>query len=533
MKSEQHNSNKVLPWLLSFIRIIIGWHFLYEGISKIIAGTWSSAPYLAGSKWIFAPLFNSMAANTSLVAVIDFINVWGMIFVGVGLMLGLFTRLASIGGAIMLLFYFVAYPPVPGYMFGVPVEGNYLWINRNLIEFFVLAAYIFLSPEFLYGIDRLYRSWKEEKARKPVPASEEPRNVTDRREVIKNLISFPAIGMFAYALYKKRKWDSFEEKFLNVQGIDANSGATLLKFNYAELKDLKGQVPKTTINYIDKNGNPAQFELSRLIMGGNLIGGWAHARDLIYVSKLVKTYHTDEKVMQTCALAEKCGINAIITNPQLGRVHQKYKHEFKSNMKFISDCGIDLDFQKGIAMSLAVNSDALYCQGEITDRWASETWEDPKGRTVAQRMELIRQGLEEIRKNGKPAGIGAHRIEAIKTCVEYGLKPDFWVKTCHSHNYWSAQPGSVWKDNVFDYDPAETIKFMGTLTEPWIAFKVLAAGAITPEEGLKYAFSNGADFVCLGMYDFQIIDDVNIALQALTQTKVRTRPWLTQDLPLA
>jgi hypothetical protein len=62
---------------------------------------------------------------------------------------------------------------------------------------------------------------------------------------------------------------------------------------------------------------------------------------------------------------------------------------------------------------------------------------------------------------------------------------------------------------------------------------VLAAGAITPEEGLKYAFSNGADFVCLGMYDFQIIDDVNIALQALTQTKVRTRPWLTQDLPLA
>ncbi len=57
-------------------------------------------------------------------------------------------------------------------------------------------------------------------------------------------------------------------------------------------------------------------------------------------------------------------------------------------------------------------------------------------------MELIRKGLEEIRSHGKPAGIGAHKIEAIKTCVEYGLKPDFWVKTCHSHNYWSAQPES-------------------------------------------------------------------------------------------
>ena len=535
MKSEaKYNSNQVLPWLLSFIRIIIGWHFLYEGLSKIIGGTWSSAPYLAGSKWIFAPLFNAMAANTTVVGLVDFINIWGMILVGAGLMVGLFTRLASAGGAIMLLFYFVAYPPVPGYMFGVPVEGNYLWVNRNLIEFFVLTAYVFISPEFLYGLDRLYKNWKEEKARKPVPDMQSDKKViSDRREVIKNLISFPAIGAFAYALYKKEKWDSFEEKLLKVEGIDANASATLLKFNYAELKDLKGQVPLSVINYTDKEGKPAQFELSRLVMGGNLIGGWAHARDLIYVSKLVKTYHTDEKVMQTLALAEKCGINAIITNPQMGRVHQKYKHEFKSKMKFISDCGINLDFQKGIEMSLAVNSDALYCQGEITDRWADPNWEDSKGRTVEQRMELIRQGLEEIRRNGKPAGIGAHRIEAIKTCVDHGLTPDFWVKTCHSHNYWSAQTGSPWKDNIFDYDPEETIRYMGTLKEPWIAFKVLAAGAITPEEGLKYAYSNGADFICLGMYDFQIIEDVNIALQALTKAKVRTRPWLTEDMPIA
>jgi phosphoribosyl-dephospho-CoA transferase len=67
---------------------------------------------------------------------------------------------------------------------------------------------------------------------------------------------------------------------------------------------------------------------------------------------------------------------------------------------------------------------------------------------------------------------------------------------------------------------------MATLSEPWIAFKVLAAGAIKPEEGLKYAFNNGADFVCLGMYDFQIVEDVNIALDAFAGAKVRTRPWM-------
>jgi uncharacterized membrane protein YphA (DoxX/SURF4 family) len=528
MKSAvESNFGKVLPWFLTVIRIAIGWHFLYEGVSKIMVEAWSSAPYLAGSKWIFAPLFNAMANNSTVISVIDFINIYGMILVGAGLILGLMTRWASAGGALMLFFYFVAYPPVPGYMFGVPVEGNYLWINRNLIEFFVLTIYIFISPGYHFSIDRLYSKWKEEKARKPVPGqSAENIRGLDRREVIKNLISFPAIGVFAYALYKKRKWDSFEEKLLKVEGIDANSGATLLKFNYATLKDLKGEVPKGVIKYVDKDGKPAQFELSRLIAGGNLIGGWAHARDLIYVSKLVKTYHTDEKVMQTLALAEKCGINAIITNPQLGRVFQKYKHEFKGKMKFISDCGISLDFQKGIAMSLAVNSDALYCQGEITDRWADEKWDDRAGRTVAQRMELIQKGLEEIRSHGKPAGIGAHKIEAIKTCVDYGLKPDFWVKTCHNHNYWSAQPDSKWQDNMFDYNPEETIRFMGTLNAPWIAFKVLAAGAIKPEDGLKYAFTNGADFVCLGMYDFQIVEDVNIALEALSGSKERQRPWM-------
>jgi uncharacterized membrane protein YphA (DoxX/SURF4 family) len=521
--------NLIFNWSITIVRIVIGWHFLYEGLSKLIEGGWSSAPYLAGSRWIFAPFFQWISESSAMTSVVDFLNLWGLTLVGLGLILGAFTRLASSAGAFMLFFYFVAYPPIPGYTISVPVEGSYLWVNKTLIEFFVLIAFSFISSGSHFGLDRLYKRWKEEKARKPVPGTfRETGETKGRREIIKDLISAPALGAFAYALYRKGKWDSLEERLLRIEDIDANSGATLLRFNYTTIKELKGEVPKAMITYTDKNGNPASFELSRLIMGGNLIGGWAHARDLIYVSKLVKTYHTDEKVMQTMALAEKCGINAIITNPQLGRIWQKYKHEFKGKLKFISDCGIMQDFQKGIAMSIAVDADALYCQGEITDRWAAEGWDDPGKRTLTERMDLIAKGLDEIRSYGKPAGIGAHRIESIKRCVEYGIKPDFWVKTAHSHDYWSAQPDSPWKDNMFDYDPEETIRFMGTLKEPWIAFKVLAAGAITPEEGLKYAFSNGADFVCLGMYDFQIVEDVNIALDVLDKVKERQRPWMAK-----
>ncbi len=52
--------------------------FLYEGISKIIITEWSSAPYLAGSRWIFSPLFQALAENSAAISVIDFLNIFGL-----------------------------------------------------------------------------------------------------------------------------------------------------------------------------------------------------------------------------------------------------------------------------------------------------------------------------------------------------------------------------------------------------------------------------------------------------------------------
>jgi hypothetical protein len=67
---------------------------------------------------------------------------------------------------------------------------------------------------------------------------------------------------------------------------------------------------------------------------------------------------------------------------------------------------------------------------------------------------------------------------------------------------------------------------MGQVQKPWVAFKVLAGGAIPPKDGFQYAFDNGADFICVGMFDFQIVEDVNITLEALSKCSRRNRPWL-------
>ena len=499
---------KYAVYVLTGLRILVGWHFLYEGIVKLMNPAWSSKIFLMGSNWVFSNIFHSMAASPGVIHAVDFVNTWGLILIGLSLFIGLLVRWSSAAGALLLLFYFMAYPPIPGHTFGAVVEGNYIWVNKTLIELLILLVFTALPLDFFFGADRIIKRWKEEKPHQPIPSENKEGTSLQRRELLRDMISVPLLGAFAYAVYKKKRWDSFEKKFLADQ-TDATSGATMKTFSFSTLGDLKGQIPK---------GKIGNLEISRMIMGGNLIGGWSHARDLIYTDKLVKTYHSDERIMMTMQLAEKCGINALITNPQLCRIINKYWHETGGKMQFISDGG---NSKESIEKSLEGGASAIYFHGGVADR----TTNDGKFEDIAKNLALIRS-------YGKPAGIGAHRIETVKGCVEHGIKPDFWVKTMHHHNYWSAKVDlerqstidKDFKDNIFDFSPEETIRFMSTLEEPWIGFKLLAAGAIQPTEGIPYGFNNGADFICVGMYDFQIVEDCNIVLDSLAKVH-RTRPW--------
>ena len=499
-------------FLLTGLRILVGWHFLYEGLAKLFTPSWSAYSYLINSKWIFSGFFNWMASLEGVLKVVDFLNIWGLILIGLSLFTGLLVRWASVAGAALLLFYFVAYPPIPGYTFGTITEGSYLWVNKTLIEFFILLVFAVLPIGFLSGGDRLIKRWKEEKAHAPIPSVKKEGASLQRREVLRDLISVPFLGAFAYALYKKNKWESFEEKVLG--NTDATTSATVKSFDFSSLKELKGQVPHTNII--------GGVEFSRIILGGNLISGWAHARDLLYVSELVKAYHTDEKVFNTFSIAEQCGINTFLTGPVLSRVITKYWRNNIGNIKFISGGpGVGATAVEklidGAKKSIDIGAAACYVHGGFSDVWAK-----------AGEYDQIQKVVEFIRQNGIPAGIGGHRIETIKGCVEHGIKPDFWVKTLHDHKYWSARPGEEYEDNNWCYKPQETIDFMESLDEPWIAFKVMAAGGITPQEGFKYAFENGADFICAGMYDFQVVEDANIALNILNSDfkDTRKRRWL-------
>jgi uncharacterized membrane protein YphA (DoxX/SURF4 family) len=499
--------NKGLEIFLVLLRTVIGWHFLYEGISKLFNPNWSSYNFLSVSKWIFADFFQNLAANPKALAIVDLLNIWGLILIGLSLFFGILVRYSCVFGILLLGLYYVANPPFLGMEFGVPAEGSYLIVNKNLIELIALCVFLFIPARSLPGLDRLFGLVSSQNKQKiPDPAKEPGQAESDevklgRRELVKNLASLPIFGGFVIAAIKKKGWISYEEKFL--KDTDAITSATIKSFNFTSLKDLKEQIPHAQI---------AGQEFSRVILGGNLIGGWAHARDLIYVSKLVKSYFHDDKVYETFLLAERCGINAFLTNPVLCRVINTYWKRKIGNIKFISDCGGE-DTIKGAQMSIDNGASACYVHGGAADLMVEQG-----------KLEEIGKTLELIKANGLPAGIGGHKLQTVKACVEYGLKPDFWMKTLHHTDYWSANKENQ-HDNIWCTDPEDTIEYMKTIDVPWIAFKTLAAGAIHPEVGFKYAFENGADFICVGMYDFQIVDDANIAMNVLNSDLKRERNW--------
>ena len=282
---------------------------------------------------------------------------------------------------------------------------------------------------------------------------------------------------------------------------DAVSSATRTFTNWGKLEDLKKKPPKTKLGKIN---------VSRIILGGNLFGGWAHSRDLIYVSDLVTAYNTADKIHATFQLAEACGINAFLSHYSHFAMTKRY-WDAGGNMHFFADCRTPDETK----ISMDQGASACYLNGETTDSLVA-----------AEKFDVLEAHLEQIRKEGITAGLGAHRLITVQKTTEKGIKPDFWMKTFHHTNYWSAQPQNE-HDNIFCREPEDTAKYMETMDLPWIAFKTLAAGAIHPNVGFKYAFEGGADFICVGMYDFQMVDDVNIAVSILDEKDKlnRKRRW--------
>jgi len=276
-------------------------------------------------------------------------------------------------------------------------------------------------------------------------------------------------------------------------------------------------------------GKIGGLSISRLILGGNIMTAYSHSRDLRYVPDLMRRYHTPEKILETLRIAEEHGVNAlVIPVKHISGILQRYREEMGGKMHFIMFCCPkpgDLEHElDGFKEGIDKGADMLYIHG------------DPGYQLIKQgKIDSFKRAVDYVKDNGLSVGVSAHYLEVVQACEKAKLNVDFYLKTFHTNQYASApRPGEAGSstsdrndggyDNSWCRDPKAVTEYMKSISKPWIAFKVMAAGAIPPRDGFQHAFENGADFVLAGMFDWQIAEDVQIAKDVLSKVE-RIYPW--------
>ena len=149
------------------LRVLIGWHFLYEGLSKLTNPGWSASGYLLQSRGPLSGLFRWMAADPSVLSTVNQLNMWGLAAIGLGLILGCFTRLASAAGLLVILLFYLCNPPFVGYFYAIPTEGSYLVVNKNLVEAAALAVVMVTNSGRAAGLDGLIHGLLRRRGERP------------------------------------------------------------------------------------------------------------------------------------------------------------------------------------------------------------------------------------------------------------------------------------------------------------------------------------------------------------------------------
>ncbi|MCX5682427.1 MAG: twin-arginine translocation signal domain-containing protein [Planctomycetota bacterium] len=273
-------------------------------------------------------------------------------------------------------------------------------------------------------------------------------------------------------------------------------------------------------------GKLGKLQVSRILLGGNLLTHYTHSRDLKYVYNLCAHYNTDEKILETLALAEQNGINTVSMHnpPKPMQILYKYRKGGGKIQWIIcptADVMTSYDAYTAQVRELVDNGcEAIYVWGVRSDQLLN-----------SGKPELIGKCVEIAKEHGVLSGVGCHNLKVVEECERLKIPADFYIKTFHHHKYPSGpKPEQIkgpYNENpgYWCADPEATIKVMSTVEKPWMAFKVMAAGAIPPENAMTYAFGNGADHILLGMFDFEIAQDVELANKVLAATAKRERPW--------
>lgn len=148
------NYNRSQLVVLVILRVLLGWYFLYEGLAKLLAPGWTSFAYLKDSEGILSDFFIWLADNSTILYVVDIVNIYGLVIIGLSLILGAYVKLVSMGGIALLSMYYLSHPPLIDANYILRTEGAALWVDKNLIMLCAFFVIIYFPTSKLIGLDR-------------------------------------------------------------------------------------------------------------------------------------------------------------------------------------------------------------------------------------------------------------------------------------------------------------------------------------------------------------------------------------------
>ena len=443
------------------VRATIGWHFLYEGGWKLMQSDgWSCLSYLSAAQGPLAPIFRWMSTQSWLVAVGDRAVEFGLVAIGLALITGVLARVAAVFGIALMAMFYCCQPPEPFVPAMSGADGRFFLIERNVIEAMGLL---------LIAATPCWRGW------------------------LKTLLPGAVVlALFGGCFWRHHQADGFKK-------VEAVTSATVKVHEFTALANLKAPFAE--------RAKLGQTEVSRLALGGDLIAGHSHARDLIWTDEFMRRYNGGVTLGRTVRYCSFCGIDTAFAEPAYLVRMQEAAKEVGGELKFFANCATAED----AALAKAGGALGVYTRPEATDALARKG--DAEG---------LKALFASLKATGLAVGVGAENVATVKFCVANDVLPDYWVLAFHSLDY----PAATLKtkcNNIWCADPEGTAAYMKTRPEPWVAIRGLAGGAIDPVKAYRFAVANGAAAVAIDLLDYRIVEVVNGLVPADATKKGATK----------
>ena len=447
MEETEKTKFSAMDVALSLLRMAIGWHFLYEGGWKLMqADGWSCLSYLNAAQGPLASVFTWIAGQPWLVATGNWAVQIGLVAIGLSLMTGVLARFAALGGIALMAMFYCCQPPEPFAAAFSGADGRFFLLERNAIE----AAGLLLV------------------AARPC-----------WRGFVRTLLP----GAVVLAVFGGCFWLHYRAG--GFKKVEAVTSATVKVHEFTALAALKAP--------LDEKAEIAGVKFSRLALGGDLIAGHAHARDLIWADEFMRRYNGGVTLGRTVRYCLHCGIDAVFAEPAFLAPMRAAAKEAGGDLAFFANCTNAQD----AALAKDGGAKGVYLRPELADELAR------KG--DAAQLKLL---VDALKSTGLPTGVGAEYVETVKFCATNGVAPAYWVLAFHSLDY-PAATLTTRCNSIWCVDPNAAAAYMKTRPEPWVAIRCLAGGAIDPVKAYKFAKDNGATAAAIDLLDYRIVETVN------------------------